>query len=735
MPTIALEIPETYDSITRPVTAGIVRDLINYFELPNDTSVRYMGNAGEVAQRGSQLADTRPNLHFPFGERVDVELTETYLEEGVLNTAVKRRDNNPVFMDQGLLVSMRPVYTKTEATISFRYRATNKTQAYKWRDTLRRRMTQGTQALLHELIYHYPIPPVFHAILREIHTKRETVAGYGDAFTDWLRDHYDPRMTVLSNLDGSRGAVAIPEKQIQVQGWLSFESDPDEPEKDREGDTWILSFDYTFQYDKITAMVMDYPIVVHNQLLDDKYLNLEKPYNPYDVPRKPSFTGRLNDSFSRINYNPDTAFQGVVMPDFDDWRPTGNNFKEVPILTSLIGVELDYPHRVVNLTDLGEVSLTQSVINFLFRERQYLTTYLSSAFHVTFYRGKTVLSSESIYVDEDLNVRTKEPLNPRDVHHVRISLITDLRNLSSRAQESLRRDPEVCFQVVDVLDGLQRPWLPMAESVGVQTKAEIIDRKGQWNSIYPSRPGFHLPSGDWSHIRPKDSNPHRPTQIHKEWEKAQQEGRGWHPVSELLARQKQSPSFPTLTEWLNAGGLVVLSGGVEEGREVLVIFFEGELYQITINHFLKSSVVSEARLEESDFYSFWINENYYLVNASQDLVIYIESQWEGNSIYDVLSLPEVQKALAPSSNITVINHYGIYKPTYQNSKPTRLTSPTRPGFAGPMLSDELRILGGKVVTRPSFELVVTHLKSEVPLTSVSQGQGMRTVMQAGIITH
>lgn len=735
MPTVALEIPETYDSITRPVATGIVRDLISYFELPNDTNIRYMGSAGEVAQHASQLVESRPIPHYPFGERVDVELNETYLEEGVLNTAVKRHDNNPVFMDQGLLVSMRPVYTKTEATISFRYRATNKTQAYKWRDTLRRRMTQGTQALLHELIYHYPVPPVFHAILREIHTKRETVAGYGDTFTQWLESHYDPRMTVLSNLSGSRGAVAIPEKQIQVQGWLSFESEPDEPEKDREGDTWILSFDYTFQYDKVTAMVIDYPIVVHNQLLDDKYLDLEKPYNPYDVPRKPSFTGRLNDSFSRINYNPDTAFQGVVLPDFDDWRPAGNNFKEVPIFTSLIGVELEDPYQVVNLMDLGEVSLTQSVINHLYREKSHLTTYLASVFHVTFYRGKTVLSSDSLYVDEDLNVRTKEPLNPRDVHHVRLSVISDLRNLTLRAQEALRRDPEVCFQVIDVLDGLQRPWLPMADSVGIHTKAEIIDRKGQWNSIYASRPGFHLPSGDWSHIRPKDSNPHRPTHIHKEWERARQEGRGWQPVSELLGQQKKSPSFATLSEWLNAGGIVVLSGGVEEGREVLIIFYKDNLYQVTVNHFLKSTITSEGLLTESDFYSFWINENFYLVNVSRDLVIYIETQWEEKTIHEVLALPEIQKALSPSSNITVINHYGIYKPTYQNSKPTRIVSPTRPGLTGPMLSDELRILGGKVVTKPSFELVVSHLKSEVSLTSVSQGQGMRTVMQAGIVVH
>ena len=247
MPSIVLEVPETYDSITRPVAVGMVRDLINRLDLPNDDdTIKFLGSAEKTLQTASALANKNNNPSFPFTGEVRIELDEEYLEDGILTTAVQRRDNNAIFDDPRLLVHIRPVYTKTQATVSLRYRTPNRNFALRWRDTLRRKMTQGTQAMLHELIYHYSTPAVFHRILEEIHRLRENVAGYNEDFNTWLRNCYDERMTILSNLSGSRGLVSIPEKQIQVQGWLSFITEPPEPTKTQEGETWEVGFDYTY---------------------------------------------------------------------------------------------------------------------------------------------------------------------------------------------------------------------------------------------------------------------------------------------------------------------------------------------------------------------------------------------------------------------------------------------------------------------------------------------------------
>lgn len=735
MPTFALEVPETHDSITRPVTTSIVRDLINYLGLPNNTSVKYTGSAGESAQSGSVLADRGEFTKFPFQNKVSVDLEETYLEEGVLNTAVLRRDNLPIFNDPQLMVSLRPVYTKTEATLSLRYRATSQVQAQKWRDTIRRRMTQGMQALLHEIIYHYPIPGVFHAVLSEIHDKRELVEGYNESFDEWLRKHYDTRMTVLSNLDGSRGIAVMPEKQIQVQGWLSFVTEPEAPEKATEGDTWVVGFDYTYQYDKPTAMVIDYPIVVHNQLLDDKFLDFEKAYNPYNVPRRPSYTGALNDTFSRINYNPEMAFEGVVVPDIDDWRPSKENKRLVPLFTSLVGVELEDPQQVVNMLDLGGTTFTQPVVNFFFRERRNLNIYLGCVFHVTVYRGNMALSDNSIYVDEDLNVRTKVGLSARDVHHVRISMVTDLKNLSSKAQEALRRDPEVCTQVVDVIDDLRRPWLPLVDSIGSMTKGEQVDRDFT-HGIKKPRPGFTLPSGDWDNYPSRYPGTSDSGSMSKEERDAQEDGRISQTIKDAIDRNTKLPKADNLEDFINAGGVIILTKGMENGRETLVVFLSGYFYEIVVNHFLKETIIEIERVSAEYVYANFLE--YPLIDDYPEIRKYIfDLLDQGLTLEEIFSRPDVDAALDPRFNIIIVNKEGIYKPTQDTSKPGRLigwpkkNQPKR----DTSLVGHLDIIGGKLVTKKSFEEVIHVLPQDVTLVQVPQSRGMQTVMQAGIITH
>ena len=53
MPILALEVPETYDNITRPVTHGIVRDLMDRLDVPRGIKILYPGVAGVNPQRGT----------------------------------------------------------------------------------------------------------------------------------------------------------------------------------------------------------------------------------------------------------------------------------------------------------------------------------------------------------------------------------------------------------------------------------------------------------------------------------------------------------------------------------------------------------------------------------------------------------------------------------------------------------------------------------------------------------
>jgi hypothetical protein len=506
MPRVALEVPETYDNITRPITTGVVRDLIERFNLPNTIGLRYQGSAETVAQDGSVLAKAADGVRFPFSDQVKVDMEETYLEEGVLTTAVKKRENNAIFADFGVQTFLKPVYTKTQVTLSFRYRSPDKSSAMRFRDMLRRKATEGRDVLLHEVDYHYSLPNVFLVILSEIHRLREHIAGYDEDLAEWFRKHFTHTLTGLSNLSGTETLLAIAEKQIGIQGWFDFIAEPDNAERLREGDTWAVGFNYTFQYDKVTAVYMQYPIVVHNQLLSSRFVNTEPVYDLYQQPRRPSWTGMLSELFSPHSRRAYPRLEGVIVPSYDDWLPSAAPYQTIDIVTSLIGVEFDYPHRIVNLTELGEFIIDPGIVAFLKKYHKKLTQYLHSVFHVTFYRGDRVQDTSSLVVDEDLTIWSKTELDPRDVHHFRISVVAPLVNLTPEAEEALRRDPVTLIKVINLIEDTYRPILSIPDGGDGGLGIGNYNPRGGWTGGHQigggeygggsTRPGTRPPLSD-----------------------------------------------------------------------------------------------------------------------------------------------------------------------------------------------------------------------------------------------
>lgn len=514
MPKIALEIEETYDNITRPVTSGIIRDLINRLGLPNDTSLAYYGSAEDSANKGSVLAQQNAAVKFPFTDRVKIDVDEQYVDDHVLTTPVHQHAQRKIFADDGLGVYIRPVYQRTRSVVSMTYRASDKTTALRWRDNFRRKSAEGRESLLHEVIYHFTPPMPFFGILQEIHRLREQQWGYGEDFTTWVADHFTERLTNLSTLDGHRTLPAVTEKQIGIQGWFDFEAQPDNPSKESDGGSWTLTVSYTFEYDKVTSMTMDYPIVVHNQLLSSDYVPMDKTYDLYEQAFRQS---PANDSLSLFTPHRrvvNALYEHIVIPAHDDWYPAKNSKRLITLISALVGVDPENPTLIASLADFGEVGIDPGVVEYLRKERMNIKRYTANAFHVEFFRGRYPQDPASLMIDADLNLYSTVPLDPRNIYHLRFSVTKDLRTLSDEAKDSLRKDPPTCGKVVDLIDDIQNPDKPMPVGSGryPDSRPSIPDlvgrppyddrenENGQWepeNPLKPSLPWGQRPgSGD-----------------------------------------------------------------------------------------------------------------------------------------------------------------------------------------------------------------------------------------------
>tara|TARA_Y100000592_G_C5463266_1_gene315152 strand:- start:185 stop:1735 length:1551 start_codon:yes stop_codon:yes gene_type:complete len=467
MPAKILGIPETEDSITRPVALKVARDLLRYNNVPDDCRVVFQGSTGALAQQGSALDDKvgDPDTLFSHDNVLSIEVEEITSESRVLSTAVSRKEELLFFYDEALGVKLKPVYTPMEVRLSFRLRFKDKNSAMRWRQGIKTKYSAGQQVNLHEINYHYGIPNEFLYGLVKIHERREAVAGYGDDLKTWFEKMFDQRFKGLVKLDGDldNASLVIPEKQIGVQGYYDFTYEPEKGDKAGDTAAWTCGFDYTFLYDKVGDVFMEWPLMVHNQLMPKAYRHPRMPYRVEDQPRLGGLSRMLDETSvaNRLRKSND-GIEGVAIPDYDDWLPTRVTVKTTSVFRALIQVNPDDVREVLNLDDLGEWSFHDVVKNYLIAEHAYLGKFCEALFYLDMYDGDLPVSRVSVETDDQLNVRSTYDLGLRKVHHLRVAIITDLHALSERAKMVIRNDIELIKLIIDTLI----PGYPVPKTLG-----------------------------------------------------------------------------------------------------------------------------------------------------------------------------------------------------------------------------------------------------------------------------
>jgi hypothetical protein len=455
---ISLPIPETVESVTRPVMLDVVRQLMTLTGISKKTNIVYFGDLERSKQLNSAIgaSDEKddPNT-FAHNDKISIEVAETYFNELGHQDAVERPENLLVFQDAPLSIVMKPIYAQMEATVSIRFRANNKTLAMQWRDFVKARLTQSfkRELYLHNVTYSFGIPEECLYILKELHRLRENVAGFGEDFDTYFANHRTPKMTTVRNLSATAQLWSVPETQTRIQGWFDWEL-PEEAQKDADGTTYTVAFNYKFRYARPTRIEMIYPIMVHNQLLDAKYRDTPLT-DPSDVEKSYAMTARIFRSFEGGQWDCKQIQDfGFSIPAFDEFWP-----KMVPndtrrLLTVLFTLDDTNPHQFLNLGDLKSRQLHPDILEYIRSEREYLTVPGLSAIHLALYKNEFLIANNPapFNVDADLNVVGLLSTNLRVQHHLRISLFTDWQSLRGGALQRMQDHGRAAILMLMAID-------------------------------------------------------------------------------------------------------------------------------------------------------------------------------------------------------------------------------------------------------------------------------------------
>lgn len=473
--------PATQENVTRPVAMATVNHLLMILGMDPKIQVNFPDMSEEVAQPGTTVtpvAQGNPANFFTGDQKVFIEVSETSDESRAMSTKVLGKEAPPVFNDPRIKVSVWPIYTHTEMVISFKYRAVSRTAANQWRDDIRLRYNQGRVENVQTIEYHYGIPYKFLEILSAINVMKEAVAGYGETFGQWIQKFGTQRLTSASTLAGTEPQMVVGETQEGAIGWFDFELEPQPLSKEDDTGPCIASFEYHLAYDKPVQCGMEYPVMIHNQIIDAKYrANYNKPPTLGQRGRYTSFSRSRMDHFTRGMYQGlYTSMPWVRVPSFDDWVPLYTSEATANVMTFLLQVEQQDPYYLLNLKDLGGYTIDPDILQFMVGEGPYINQYRQSVFFMTLYDEVGPVMENAFSYQPDFQVRTVKALDMRTMYHLRWAALTDLTMLSIPAQQRLCQNGIAALKILASLAGDEQTRLPLPKLTnGVLTRSQLME--------------------------------------------------------------------------------------------------------------------------------------------------------------------------------------------------------------------------------------------------------------------
>lgn len=423
MPRVTVPLVTNYENITRPVAMSIARDVKRLLNISDDAPLYLRGEFESVNQPGGELGKG-DEVRFESFQRIVVVADDKIRHSSLLSTLVRQNEEPPVLEDRRLGISLRPVYLKSDLSLSFKYTAASRQQAIKWRDEFSIRRAENRSSIQHEVSYDLPIQSGILELLAHIHDLREKTAGYGETYVDYFKSLAQKPISTIGAVDGDPGKllVVVPEKQVQAQGWFDFDEVPQETKTDGNS-TWEVSFTYNVMYARCTHWYVVYPLVIHQSHIASKWYSKKTFFSVEEVSKNGPIGITALDTLDKDVGSLPPPADGVRFPGYDEWIPGYRNqpIRSLPAMTWMIRLDPKDSQDIISLRQLPGITLTKEMDDYFVQCYDKLCVRGGASCLFTLYCEDLPMSEDTIMFDKDLNMRATRPLDLRRAYHVRLS--------------------------------------------------------------------------------------------------------------------------------------------------------------------------------------------------------------------------------------------------------------------------------------------------------------------------
>jgi len=453
MPYIEKSIVDLDITVTRQVMMSVVSTVLKHTSVRNskDIKISYIGDSDVELESGSYLAQDKGDaVSYGSNGKITIEVKEEENQDYILSMSSNLKNEQPLIEDTHLGFSVTPDYSMKIVTIDFKYRAATENAANDWANNILRRLNKSINYMPHEIHYNLMLNQEYLALMYELYNKREAQAGFNETFKDWFDRSCKVPPTVVATMDGDERAITFPQIAATIYGNFDIANRP-EVRRDESSNVFETTLTYSFEYSKPHSLIAKYPLVVHNQVINKAWINTDALY---DSSKFPGFRSNVQQNFISVmkRTRMESDYEAIVQPHFDDWNNERVGDSMSLIFRSMCRISPDSLTELCDLKSLGKFKLTESFYSQIENYKDRVMDKDRWFVYLTAYENDRLMASTELYVDDDMIVRSRQPLDLRKTYRFCIYMLSDYSILENETIEVMRKEPIFFYENIIALD-------------------------------------------------------------------------------------------------------------------------------------------------------------------------------------------------------------------------------------------------------------------------------------------
>ena len=428
-------------TITRPVLVRVVED-INMF-LGFNRDIYYTLDQHETVDRAKDKLGQIESYSSPRREEVIVEYNDDMADGQDLSLINIRPDYQAIYRDDDIDAIIIPKYLKRKVTMNYKYISKSKSKITTLINMLRMLPAKDGQYVNHDLNYHYVLPTIIFELIKDINDKKNNYITTPVEIEDYINTYFDSRVDTTNASDGDslKTDIVIRETQQSVLGYINGNIGDIKKIEVEDKSSWSIEFEYVFEYETPVELLVNYPLVVYNQLINTRFREF-LPKN--DFLWKGTRTGGsrpimdLTQADMRYYFRLPKNKSYLSLPT-EDQHQLGKPYPYMARLMSVLTlVNPDDKKELFNISDIPTVSFKDDILEFWkTSEYEHVGMPFKSMYYFDIYKDGVWDSENTVYMDSELNLRTSLDLDETSIYRVCINVITDINMLNTDDKKRL----------------------------------------------------------------------------------------------------------------------------------------------------------------------------------------------------------------------------------------------------------------------------------------------------------